>query len=143
LRSLWWDALQLLQIDWGWRGVQKRVDSPRPASPPFLPPQTKPRGNSGDEIPGNWRPRTRDALGDSGHLSYHPHPARPAAERSAMEGPRRRTRTPSGQLPRSLAWGLPRGVQVPPLHHHPQPRVTFPITPSLFQACTPEGRSAE
>ncbi|XP_072877408.1 uncharacterized protein [Chlorocebus sabaeus] len=42
--------------------------------------QWKPRGNSGDETSGNWRPRTRDALLGGGPGSYPPPPGPPSLE---------------------------------------------------------------
>lgn len=125
------------------------ANPPRPPLPPphplSVPPQRKPRGNSGDETPGNGRPRTRDALRCYGRSSYPPPPSPPSLG-ARHGGPPARTpprrgaprASPPGQLPRSLARTKPG-----PSPAAPELRVTFPITPSRLPACTPEGWSAE
>ena len=76
---------------------------PCPLLPHPVPPRKEPRGNSGDETPGNGRPRIRDALRGDGRGSYPPPPSPPSLGAHLPGRPPARTPT--------LAWGLPGPVR--------------------------------
>lgn len=140
---------------WAWplllyRGPQAMGPSSAGVAP-FLPPDPSPKGSlvafrvmkhpatSGHAL------GTHSAWAAATHT--HPHPVRPASGRNALEAVPL-ARTPSrhwgsrGQSSRPTSRSLSR-TESGPSPAAPEPRVTFPITPSRLPACTPEGRSAE
>lgn len=115
---------------------------------PFLPPDPSPKGSL-VAIRVMKHPATSGhALGtrsvSAAAACTHPHPVRLASGSIAMQGPTRTTPRHGGSPGQSSRPTSPQPrVDRVGSESRPEPRVTFPITPSRLPACTPEGRSAE